>query len=134
MSKFKRVQDAVYSRLDSAAWKDVAVATYPRDFFIKAVPREYVRVSILSNGPSLNLHSVSGMLMLEIFTDRDAGPTRAVEIADSLTLIFSKKTVSDGNFVTQFMDSSLTPNGPDKDTNRLTKQTLSVPFNHFGVL
>lgn len=134
MSKYAKIESAVYSFFSSGAWVASGIQAFPRGFFVESPPEEFVRINVIpSRESSVNELSVSGLLMLEIFTPADLGPRRATEIADLLDSLISHKSVPDGSLLTQFGFSTLIPGGIDSATNRLTKNTLSVPFNHFGV-
>jgi hypothetical protein len=134
MSKFTKLQEAVFSILSSSAWQNEAIVTIPSDMHLEPLPSEFVRVTILSDGSSLNNLSISGLLIMEIFTPANQGPKRASLIADKLDQLFSNRTVLNGLRTTQFGSTSLRPDGPDKVVKTLTKSTLSVSVNHFGVL
>lgn len=132
--KYMRLQNDIFSIFASVQWKANGVATYPSNVVASPVDSEFVRITVVPSGHSLNGKSVSGILLVEIFTKSGKGPTRAVEISDMLDDFLCRKTLSSvSGTATQLYDSSMVPNGPDKDNPTLVKNTFSVPFSYFGV-
>lgn len=134
MGKYANLQDDVFSLFDSDTWKAESITTYPSNF-IKIDPgNEFIRVSIIPNGEGINLKSVSGVIIADIFTPAGAGPKRASLIADTLDTYLQGKSLStiSGN-VTQFQKSAIAPVGRDPDNESLFRFNYSIPFNFFGV-
>lgn len=133
MSKYQALNKDVFSIFGSVAWKALNIKTFPDNH--KADAAEYIRISILPNGAGINLSSISGILIIDIFTSAGAGPRRASFIADSLDSFLVGKSVetSEGH-VTQFINSAFMPRGLDRDNPTLYRSSYTIPFNYFGVL
>jgi len=131
MSKYKAVQDAIFSIFASVAWKSENIKTFPSNAPTNG--EEFIRITIIPSGPGVNANSVSGLLIAEIFTQAGKGPSRAAYIADKLDSYLARATVPNGSTLTQLAISAMVPNGLDKDNPALTKSTFSVPFSYFGV-
>ena len=132
MGKFVGVEDDIFSIFAGNAWKANGIATIPSNFTSDA--SEFVRISVLANGSGVNLKSLSGILMADIFTAAGEGPRRSSVIADMLSLALDGKSINtQGNSVTQFGSSALTHRGLDSDNPTLHRSTFSIPFNYFGV-
>lgn len=135
MSKYQTTYDDVYSIFASSEWTAEGIKTIPADVLLKENITEFIRVSVIPSGESVNNASISGLVIVEIFTQANRGPLRAIIIADKLDSYLSKRSeVSVAGRMTQFFSSSLTDNKPDRDNPDLVKSTFSVPFSHFGVL
>ena len=132
MGKFTGVEDDIFSIFASDAWTANGIETVPSNF--TANSSEFVRISVLANGSGVNLKSLSGILMADIFTAAGEGPRRSSVIADMLSLALDGKSIStQGNSVTQFGASALAHRGLDSDNPMLHRSTFSIPFNYFGV-
>ena len=132
MTKYANVQSAVFS-VFTGVWTTEGVKTFPQDSVISAGIEEFLRVSIVASGPGLNFKSVSGVILVEIFTPSGKGPNRATVLADKLDIYLSGKTFTDGSGnATQLFSSGLVNNGLDADNPRLARSTFSIPFNYYG--
>jgi hypothetical protein len=135
MGKYTALNQAIYSVFGSTEWKAENLKTVPSDFTGKSVGTEYLRVTILSSGKQQAnpLKSVSGILMVEIFTPAGKGPTRANLIADKLDTYLAGQTIQPplGGSI-QFGSSNLSDRGLDKANPSLTMTLYSITFNYFG--
>ncbi len=113
MGKYLDLQSDIFSIFASTAWTSENIKT------------------IIPSGESVNSLSVSGMLIVEIFSPANEGPKRSSEIADLVDKHFSRRTIQASGKTTQLFGSSLTPNGLDYANKSLIRSTLSFPFNHF---
>ncbi len=134
MGKYMNLQQDIFSIFNSSAWKAENIKTFPSDFVIVNAGNEFIRVTIVASGAGINLNSVSGVSIIDIFTSAGNGPKRASLIADKLDLhLVGKSVTTQSNAVTQFFTSSLDFKGLDKDNSALSRSTYTIPFNYFGV-
>lgn len=133
MGKYTALEDNVFDVFDSAEWKALSIPTFPTNFVVDDAGIPFIRVNILPASRGINLVSVSGMLMIDIFTSAGEGPNPAFDIADKLDTFLQGKNLDAGNGNTQFHSSSFGVKGPDVDDPTLFRTTYSIPFNYFGV-
>lgn len=134
MGKYQNLESDLFSIFNTDAWKAEDIKTYPSNFIAVNTGSEFIRVSAIPGGQGLNLSSVSGILVVDIFISAGNGPKRISLIADKLDDYLVGKTFSTGSAgTTQLKNSSLSLNGVDKDNPSLYRATYSIPFNHFGV-
>ncbi len=135
MGKYSDNQSDIFSVFDATAWKAESIPTFPADYSGDDIPDgERIRVSIIASGPGVNKTSVSGTLIIDIFTSAGAGPARQNFIADRLDAYLENRTIqtkSGGN--TQLRSSALQPLGQDRDNPSLSRASYEIPFNFFGV-
>jgi hypothetical protein len=133
MGKFEQLQSDVFSIFADPVWEAEGVKAVPANF--KSPDQEYIRISVIASNTGLNINSVSGILLIDIFTFAGEGPLKASLIADTLDGYLvgrSKSTASNG--LTQFLYSTLSLSGVDKDNPTLYRSNYTIPFNYFGVL
>jgi hypothetical protein len=132
MGKYSNVQDDIFSIFNSTSWKAENIKTFPNNFVAVTPGNEFIRVSVISRNVGINIESVSGILMIDIFTSAGNGPKRANLIADKLDQYLVGKSVSttSGN-ATQFMNSTLDFRGLDSSDPSLSRSNYSVSFNYF---
>jgi hypothetical protein len=135
MSKYKNILLKTFSVFESDAWKANNIKTFPANVLTSNAGTEFIRVSVVPSGASLNVASASGVLIIDIFTPSGIGPKRALEIADLLDSFILAKVfhVSVGNSL-QFKTSSLGPSSADSANPSLCMTSYTIPFNFFGVL
>jgi hypothetical protein len=134
MGKYIGLQDDVFSIFNSATWKAEQIKTYPSNFVAVAAGNEFIRVSIIASGSGLNLKSVSGVLIIDIFTSAGNGPRQAFLIADKIDqYLVGKSVTTTSGYKTQFSNSSLDIRGLDRDNPSLSRSIYTIPFNYFGV-
>jgi len=123
-----------FSIFGSTSWKNENIKTFPVNFIELTPGTEFVRVSVIPSGNGINLTSISGVLIIDIFTSAGNGPRRTSLIADKLDSYLVGKSVStvSGNS-TQFNKSALAYLGLDTVNSALYRATYSIPFNYFGV-
>jgi len=131
MGKYIELQESIFSIFTTAGWISEGIKTYPSNFLATGTEGEFIRVNIVPSGGSVNGHSVSGILIIEIYTPANEGPKRSSEIADVLDKHFSMKSIATTAGITQLFASSMTPNGLDYANKSLVKSTVSLSFNHF---
>jgi hypothetical protein len=135
MGKYTNLESNVHSIFASVSWKAQGVITVPANYAGNVESDEYIRISIVSSGLGYNLHSVSGMLMIDIFTRAGEGPRRSSVIADLLDSYLVGRTISPTSGVSvQMMGSSVSQSGPDKDNPALNRAIYAIPFNYSEVL
>jgi hypothetical protein len=129
MGKYTDNQSDIFSIFD--AFKSAeGIETVPRDYKGDIDAEEYVRVSIVPSGNGINLVSSHGVVIAEIYTPAGFGPSRQNFIADRLDAHLVGKT----HGMTQFLASTLSPLGTDRDNASLQCAKYEIPFNFFGVL
>lgn len=131
---FGVLETAIFSVFNSSNWKAENIKTYPDNFIELNSGNEFIRVSIIPSGNSLNLKSKSGLLLIDIFTSAGNGPKRSTEIADKLDTYFIGKNILSGNYSLQFPTGSSLGQGKQDSANpSLYRVTYSIPFNLIGV-
>jgi hypothetical protein len=134
MGKFTDLQDAIFSVFGAQAWSILNIKTVPSNFVPKDLENEYIRVNIIPSGPSINTKSVSGILIIDIFTAAGTGPNRTSFIADTLDSFLSCKNFLLREGVSlQLQKSSLDFAGNDSSNTTLFRAKYTIPFNFFGV-
>lgn len=134
MAKYEDSLSQIFSIFGSTAWKSQNIKTYPSNFVAKEATSEFIRVSVIPSGKGINLKSISGLLIIDIFVSAGDGPKKLFQIADKLDEYLCGKTVrtSSSNKV-QMRDSSLSATKVDDDNPTICKASYSIPFNYFGV-
>jgi hypothetical protein len=134
MGKYENLEKDVFSIFGSTSWKNENIKTFPVNFIELTPGTEFVRVSVIPSGNGINLTSISGVLIIDIFTSAGNGPRKTSLIADKLDSYLVGKSVStvSGNS-TQFNKSALAYLGLDTVNSALYRATYSIPFNYFGV-
>lgn len=134
MSKYAELDTAVFSVFATKAWIKTGIKTYPSNFVWDRADSEFLRVTVLPTGRGLNLASLSGLLIIDIFTSAGSGPKGASLIADTLDSHLVGKSLSAGKGQTlQFYASTLEKLGNDRSNPTLVCSKFSIPFNFFGV-
>jgi hypothetical protein len=134
MGKYENLLKDIFSVFDANSWKTESINTYPSNFVALNAGSEFIRVSIIPTGKGLNLNSVSGVLLIDIFTAAGNGPRRSFVIADTIDKYLVGKTLKTvSNSSVQFGNSSLNASAQDKDNPSLARTIYSISFNFFGV-
>lgn len=134
MGKYEATEINVFSVFDSAEWKAEAIKTYPTNFIAVNPGNEYIRVNIIPSGKGVNLVSLSGVIIVDIFTSAGNGPRRTSTIADKLDRYLVGKSLETVNGATlQLKNSTLALVGVDPDNTSLYRSIYTIPFNLFGV-
>ena len=133
MGRYDALYRDIYSIFSSTNWIAEGIATFPNNYTQTDMPTEFIRVSVVASGES-NVLQKSGQLMIDIFFPTGGGEMRAIQIADKLDTYLANKVVamSEGSN-TQFMSSSLTSMGVDRDNASLYRHLYTLPFNYYGV-
>lgn len=133
MGKYESLSKIIFSIFSSTEWTAENIQTYPDNFAGSDTGTRYIRVSLIPSGVGININSVSGQTIIDIFTPSGRGPAEYLKIADSLDkfLVGKLKQVS-GNTV-QFHASVLSPRGFDGANPALHRASYSIPFNFFGI-
>lgn len=131
MGKYKRALDDIYSIFDSTAWKANNIPTFPENY--KGEALKFIVVNCVFSGGAINGFSISGVILVDIYTEANKGPLEAITIADLLDELLNEKAVyKDAKFNTQFFNSSLVSVGVDSGNPTLYRHTYSIPFSHYG--
>jgi hypothetical protein len=129
MGKYTDLQENVFAIFGSNAWKAENIKTIPVNFLGTQVSGEFIRVSVIPSGPGINLLSISGLLIIDIFTKAGNGPTRSFAIADVLDLYLVGQNLTPySNVAIQFQNSAFQSNGLDTDNPSLFRSTYTIPF------
>jgi len=132
MSKYVTSEADIFTIFGSVEWKAEGIASYPSNYIANASDQEFIRISIIPSSQGINLVSVEGVIMIDIFTEAKLGDRRSLEIADKLDLFMVGKSFNNAGRRTQIFDSTLrTSNTSDDDTR--SRKIYSIPFKHFGV-
>ncbi len=131
MGKYTALESDLFTFFGSDAWKEENLKTYPVNFNPEEMGAPpFVRISIVPEGGALNALSISGVLMIEIFTVVGNGPRASSEIADTLDRRLQEKTFGR----TQLFRSAMSQLQLDRDNTTLARTLYSLPFIHFGAL
>lgn len=135
MGKYTDIQTNVLGIFNTSRWKAESIQTVPDNFVQTGTqPKEFVRVSVVPSGAGINRSSVSGALIIDIFTEAGAGPKRAASVADKLDSYLQSKTIKPKAGVSvQLGSSSLQVVGRDTDNPSLYRVNYTIPFNYFEV-
>jgi len=134
MSRYVSAESSIFKIFGSEVWQEQDIKTFPENFTGEAINNEYIQVSVVPSGPSLNLNSASGVLMVSIFVESGLGPNRGKNIADALDSFLVGKTVPVvAGQVVQFNNSTMVPSGIDRDNPKLFRYNYTIPFSLFGV-
>ena len=134
MGKFAKTSQAIFSIFGSQQWIAEGIKTTPQNFSSNVTVTEYVRVSVVPSGSGINQDSVSGLILIDIFTAAGNGPIRANIIADKLDSYLLGKSFTEAALgaVTQIQKtSSLSTQGIDKANPALFHTKYQAQFNHF---
>lgn len=135
MGRYIESQSDIFSIFNSSMWKAEGIKTYPENFISTSLDTEFLRISIIPNSEGINAKSISGILIIDIFTVAGNGPKRAFTIADKLDdFLVQRSILTTQVFITQFGLSTISPKGVDKDRPSLYRVSYTIPFNYFGVL
>jgi len=127
MGKYISLETELFAVFNTPTWIAENIKTYPQNFVNVDNVTEYIRVSIIPSGNSVNIQSVSGLLIIDIFVSAGKGPKALLRIADVLDSFFVGKSFT----TIQFWNSSFVPIGTDKDDPTLFRGSYSIPFNFF---
>jgi hypothetical protein len=134
MGKYEALETDVFSVFSQQSWKNENIKTFPVNFVTVNPGNEFIRVSVLPSGDGINIKSVSGLFVVDIFTPAGNGPRRTSLIADKLDQYLVGKVLTTSlNGSTQFLNSTLRSVGLDRDNPSLYRSIYQIPFNYFGV-
>lgn len=132
--KYANLEKEVFRIFGSSSWKNENILTVPSNYQSNA-SQEFIRINIIPNGSGLNLESLKGLLIIDIFVVAGKGPSRISVIADKLDLyLVGKSFIAQSGANLQFGNSSLSFEGLDKDSPTLYRAGYSIAFNLFGVI
>lgn len=129
MGKYASLESDVFSVFAATEWKNEKITTFPANFNPAKNPDEFIKVDILASGRGININSVSGLMIVEIFTPANKGPKRSLEIADILDKHFAGKSFHIGSGSTQFLQSNLRTIGTE---TAFYHSSYSIQFNFYG--
>ncbi len=135
MSRYINLENDIFSLFALSNWIAEKIPTFPINYKIPEGLPEFIRINILPSKPGYNIDSISGILIIEIFSPAGAGSTRTYQIADILDTYLNGKTLKSGTTAsnTQFFDSVLDQIGKDIANESLAKAKYQITFNHYGV-
>ncbi len=133
MGKYSNVESDIFSIFGSIGWKAQNIKTIPTNFVPKDIGNEYIRVSIIMS-QGIDIRSLRGLIMIDIFTPAGKGPKRTNEIADKLDQYLVGKVISTtAGGMTQCMASSINVGQPDSANPGLFRTIYQINFNYYGV-
>lgn len=133
MGKYEIITRDILSVFGSTTWNNEGIKAFPSNYIGTNAGDKYVRVHVLPSGAGLTRSSVSGQVLIDIFTPAGKGPLDAALIADRLDayLVGRSKRLSKGTI--QFgQASSMSHNGTDKANAALHNSSYAISFNYFG--
>jgi hypothetical protein len=131
MGRYTALDNDIFSVFGSAGWLSENIPTYP-DNFVAATGGKYVRICVIPGNSGVNINSLSGVLMVDIFVSVGS-VTDTSSIADALdTHLLGRSVTLVSGAVTQFLSSFLGKGSKDSDNPSLFRTTYSIPFNYFG--
>jgi hypothetical protein len=134
MSKYANLQKAIFSIFDSSAWKSEKIIVLPNNVLGQNLKEEFLRLTIIPGNPGINLKSVSGLVIIDIFVKAGNGPKRSYNIADKLdNYLVGKSLKTEIDSVVQFNNSAISIHGLDSDNKSLFRVNYTIPFNYFEV-
>ena len=135
MGKYQDVIDDVFSVFSAPGWLAESIPTYPQNHIPINPGDEFIRVSIVpSSYLSTSRSSLSGQLIIDIFTVAGNGPSRSFAIADILDqYLLNKYLNTSGNGATQFIGSAMGNGDLDRDNPSLYRSIYTINFNYTGV-
>jgi hypothetical protein len=134
MGKYLDLENDIFSIIDDVKPLLTSTKIYPANFVSVNPGTKFLRVSVIPSGSGINLKSISGLVIVDIYTPVGEGPRTTSLIADAMDQYLVGKSVNtSGRGVTQFGNSSLQPGSIDKDSPTLFRSTYTIPFNFFGV-
>jgi hypothetical protein len=133
MGKYADLEKDIFSVFATVLWKAEKIKTYPANVQAISTGESFIRVSIIPSGSGINLKSISGVVIIDIFISAGSGPNSASLIADKLdTYLVGKSLSTQTGRVTQFQNSSLAPIGTDPDNPTLYRSSYTIQFSYFG--
>lgn len=129
MGKYVAAEQAVFNVFDSPEWQAEGIRAVPLGFDGPVTETSYIRLSVIPNGASVNSGSISGLVMIEIFTAWGEGPRPSTIIADKLDEYLQHKSYTG----IQLFKSSMAVFARDSSNPTLGRSIYSIPFSHFGV-
>jgi hypothetical protein len=133
MGKFTSLFTNVYSVFGTSEWTANNIKTIPANFTGTVNNSKYIRVSVIPSDKGVNIKSVSGIVIIDIFVETGEGPSSITFIADKLDEFLVGRTIQVFTGSTQFLSSSLSLLGIDSFNTSLYRAKYEIPFNHFGV-
>lgn len=134
MSKYSLIESELFGIFATAEWKAEKVKSFPNNFIGVDAGSEYIRISVLPQGKGTNIYSVSGVIIIEIFTPAGMGPSKASIIADKLDKFLCGKAFSPTETTQlQVTETSLQHVGKDSANPTLHLSKYTAYFNYYGV-
>ena len=134
MGKYETISRLVNSIFGTPEWALEAIPTYPPNFAIPSGTTKAIRLSIVASGSNKVSFpkSVSGQIIIDIFTSVGDGPKQGNLISDTLDRYISGKSITDGGTI-QTSESTLVDMGDDTADKSLRRFKYSISFNYYGV-
>lgn len=132
MGKYSNTLLDVFSIFGSPGWVAESITTVPQNFAGSTDSSKFIRVSVIASGGGINTDSVSGLILISIFTPNGKGPAEAAAIADKLDNFLVGVSISLSGAVTQITSGSSFDAGKEDENNSMfLHSTYQVQFNHF---
>lgn len=133
MGKFSDLESTVYAVFGSNDWKSENIPTFPSNFFKKSQDDTFLFLSIIPQTTGININSLSGILIIDIFIPANNGTKESVRIADRLDHFLVGKVFNKNEYTLQFSSSALSNISLDIDNSSLARRQYTITFNFFGV-
>ena len=135
MGKYSDLESDIFSIFATNSWRNQNIKTVPENYSADNMGKEYIRVSIVPGSAGINVNSVSGVLIVDIFIAAGQGPKRTGLIADKLDeYLVGKYLQTSSGGTTQLFGSSLSKGANDADNPTLYRSSYTIPFNYSGAL
>jgi hypothetical protein len=122
INRYQELENDVFAIIREAT-TDLPI--FPANFNVDAP--EYIRVTIISSRKGVNVTSIEGQVIFDIFITAGTGPSKLTFIADQLDGYFLGESLRN----TQFFESAYTPLGRDRDNPSLYQGQYTLTFKHF---
>lgn len=129
MSKYVNLEQSLFNIFNG--WTE-EIKIFPDNYENDEALDTFLRFSILPMSTGINLKSLAGVIIVDIFTPSGSGPRMSSTLADTLDSYLLGKSIESEFANTQFGSSTLKPLGKDKDDPTLFRTQYIIPFNFYG--
>lgn len=133
MAKFHKATQAIMQVFGTAAWLAEDIKTIPSNYIGGNLGSEYIRVNVMTSGAGININSLSGQLIIDVFVPSGEGMLRATDIADTLDKYLVGKMFISGSDSVQLGNSTFSSTGLDAANRALYRYRYTMSFNFYGV-
>lgn len=134
MGKFGNLDSSIYSIFADSTWTDENISVYPENFSASTAETQFVRLNIIPAGEGINVRSVSGVLLAEIFVPKEKTSIPISIVADALDRFLAGKTLEASTGSVQFFGSSIGNKRLDSSNPALYRAEYSINFTYNEVI